>query len=156
MPVNRSYINGFAVSNPLLFQALSMLANQSDALERATGLVLGAPSAGSTAAPAPPPAQWLITASEGHFVIQITTPAGASAPVQHQIRSALNQSFNLQASVNLYTLGCGECTRDLVDPNETRYWQIRSRYQGSDWNAWAAYATSYGVVALNAGDLRTS
>lgn len=156
MPVNRSYINGFAVSNPPLFQALSTLANQSDALERATGVVLGAPAASSTAAPAPPPAQWLITAAEGHFVIQITTPANATATVQHQLRSALNQSFNLQASVNIYTLGYGECTRDIVDPNETRYWQLRSRYQGSSWNAWAAYATSYGVVALNAGDLRTA
>ncbi|TAN23905.1 MAG: hypothetical protein EPN33_03560 [Acidobacteria bacterium] len=155
MPINRSYINGFAVSNPLLFQALSTLANQSDALERATGVVLGAPSGGA-AAPAPPPAHWLITANQGHFVIQITTPANATAPVQHQIRSALNQSFNLQASVNIYTLGYGECTRDIVDPNETRYWQLRSRYQGSSWNAWAAYATSYGVVALNAGALRTS
>lgn len=156
MPVNRSYINGFAVSNPPLFQALSTLANQSDALERAAGVVLGGPAAGSAAAPAPPPAQWLITASEGHFVIQITPPAGATAPMQHQLRSALNQSFNLHASVNAYTLGLGECTRDIVDPNETRYWQIRSRYQGSDWNSWSAYATSYGVVALNAGDLRTS
>lgn len=156
MPVNRAYINGYATLDSDLYQALTALANQCDAIERAAGVVLGAPQ-GSQAALAPPPAaQWTITTAQGHYVIQIVNPAAAAAPIQHQIRSGLDQNFNANSDVATFTLGLGEATRDIVDPNETRYWQIRSRYQGSSWNPWASYATSYGVVSLNAGALRTS
>ncbi|MGH8115525.1 MAG: hypothetical protein ACREPS_10810, partial [Rhodanobacteraceae bacterium] len=105
---------------------------------------------------APSTAQWTIAVSQGHYVVQITNPASAAAPVQHQIRSSLDQNFNANSSMVTFTLGLGEATRDIVDPNESRYWQIRSRFQGSNWNSWASYATAYGVVALNAGALRTS
>ncbi|MGH9475436.1 MAG: hypothetical protein ACRD1C_03785 [Terriglobales bacterium] len=156
MPVNRAYITPYAISDVNLYQAFVALANQSDALELASGLVLGAPQGSQASAAAPPAASWTIAASQGHFVIQITNPPSATAPVQHQIRSALDQNFNANSSMAAFTLGLGETTRDIVDPNETRYWQIRSRYQGSSWNSWSSYATSYGVVGLNAGVLRTS
>ncbi|MGH9413014.1 MAG: hypothetical protein ACRD0Y_04665 [Terriglobales bacterium] len=156
MPVNRAYINGFLISSPALFQALSALANQSDALEQAAGVVLGTSGGSTASAPVPAAAQWVISASEGHFLIQITKSSAARAPIQHQLRSALDQSFNANSSLMICTLGFGETTRDIIDPNETRYWQLRSRYQGSGWNSWSTYATSYGVVALNAGALRTS
>lgn len=156
MPVNRAYINGFATSNAALYQALTALANQADALERTAGVTLGTPGGSQAATAAPAAAQWTITASQGHYVVQITNPAAATAAIQHQIRSALDENFNANSTMATFTLGLGEGTRDIVDPNETRYWQLRSRYQGSNWNSWRSYATTAGVVALNAGALRTS
>ena len=155
MPVDRSYIAQFAYdpAQTDLYQALTQLANFSDTLEQKAGIRVSA--TGSTA-PAPAASQWAIAAAAGHYLIQITPPAAATAPVQHQLRSALDQNFDANSSVFTYTLGLGENTLDLVDPNETRYWQMRSRYQGSGWNNWLSYATAAGVVALNAGALRTS
>lgn len=155
MPVNRAYINGFATANGPLYQALSALANQSDALEKAAGLVLGTSSGSQASSPAPAAAQWTITARNGHFLVQITNPASATAPVQHQVRSGLNQNFDANASVASYTLGFGQTTLDVIDPNEARFWQIQSRYQGSAWNGWSTYTGPSGAMALNAGALKT-
>lgn len=155
MPVDRSHINGFATGNSSLYQALTALANHADALEKAVGVqVTGGKS--SALLGAPPMASWTITAANGHFVVQITNPDSAAAAIQHQIRASVSSAFDAASGVATYTLGLGETTRDVVDPNASKYWQIRSRYQGSSWTGWRTYATASGVVALNAGPLKTS
>jgi len=155
MPVDRSYIQPFAQRDSGAFLALTALANHADALEAAVGVRVGA--TGSVARPpAPPAASWTITASQGHYVIEISAPDAATSPVQHQLRSATSELFDANSATSTYTLGLGEGTRDIVDPNFAKFWQIRSRYQGSAWNSWRSYTTAAGVAALNAGALRTS
>ncbi|HVA64313.1 MAG TPA: hypothetical protein VNF74_11360 [Terriglobales bacterium] len=155
MPVDRSYIAPYAATDSQAYQALTALANFSDALEKAAGVRVGGTAAAQ--APAPAQASWIIAAATGHYTIQITNPAAAgSVAVQHQVRSATNQQFDANSAVSTFTLGLGQTTLDVVDPNLAKYWQIRSRYQGSAWNNWLTYANASGVVALNAGVLRTS
>lgn len=159
MPVDRSYIQPLATDpdpgQRNLYQALTALANFGDTLEKAAGIrATGGSGAGQAGAPAAAAAA--ITAAQGHYVVQMTNPASAPAPVQHQLQAATSLHFDADSATNTYTLGLGQLSLDLVDPNETRYWRWRSRYQGSGWNAWRTYATASGVVALNAGALRTS
>jgi len=154
MPVNRAYISGYAVSDTQAYQALTALADFSDRLEQSMGVLVGTGTAATL--PAPPAAQLTIAASEGHYVVQITNPSSATAPVQHELRSSSDLNFNVNSSLATFTLGLGQTSLDVVDPNVPRYWQIRSRYQGSAWTGWRTYANSNGVQALNAGVLRTA
>jgi hypothetical protein len=163
MPVDRSYIMQFAYdpAQVNLFQALSSLANFSDGLEQAAGVTVGASSTSTQAqTPAPAQATWTIAAANGHYMISITNPTVSGQTtqplIQHTVRSALDQNFNANSSMNTYSLGFGQISIDVIDPNETRYWQIQSRYPGSNWNNWLTYSTSAGVVALNAGNLVTT
>ncbi len=158
MPVDRSYIAQFAYdpANNALFQALTQLANFSDALEQAAGVRVGA-GGGTAAAPAPAAASWTIAAAQGHFLIAIANPAAAgTTPLQHEIQSAASTLFDANSSVNDYVLGLGQATVDIIDPNTTLFWRLRSRTPGSVWNSWRLYADAGGVAALNAGALRTS
>lgn len=160
MPVSRGYIAAFAADpdSDDLFQALTDLANFSDALEQASGQPVNAGTGATT--PAPATASWTITAANGHFLVQITnpTPSGnaVQGPIQHQIASAVDQNWDANSQMTTYTLGVGEVTRDLVDPGVTKYWRLRSRYPGSAWNSWLTYSTTAGVVALSPGALKTS
>jgi hypothetical protein len=158
MPVDRSYIASFAYdpASLALFQALTQLANFSDALEAAAGVRVGA-GGGPSAAPAPAPASWTIAAAQGHFLVAITNPASAgSTPLQHEIQSAASTLFDANSAVSDYVLGLGQTTVDIINPNLTLYWRLRSRTPGSAWNSWLLYANASGVAALNAGALRTS
>lgn len=157
MPVSRAYITPYATSDSNLYQALVALANFSDGLETATGVRVG--QAGSTAqtqAPAPPQASWTITAAQGHYQISIANPASVTAPVQHQLQSASSTNFDADSSTTTFTLGLAQTTLDVVDPNLALYWRLRSRTSGGAWNNWLTYSGTSGVVALNAGALRTS
>lgn len=155
MPVSRAYIAPFAATNNSEFQAFTALANFCDALEQAIGVRIGAN--GSSSVPPPPPAQWTISAANGHYLVQITNPNGSSqAPIQHQIASSTDVNFDAQGSTTTYSLGVGETSRDIVDPGVTKYWRIQSRHPGSTWNGWRLYSTSTGVTALSSGALKTS
>lgn len=155
MPVSRAHIASYATTDTNQFQAFTDLANFVDSLEKAIGVRVG--STASTTAP-PAAVSWTITASEGHYLIQIGDPTGTGTqpPIQHQIASSTTADFEDAAAVNTYTLGVGETTRDFVDPGVTKYWRLQSRYPGSAWNGWRLYATSAGVVALATGALKTS
>lgn len=159
MPVDRSYIQPLATDpdpgQRNLYQALTALANFGDTLEKAAG-VSATGGSGAAQAAAPAQATAAITAAQGHYVVQMTNPQNAAAAIQHQLQSAISQNFDANSATNTFTLGLGALSLDMVDPNENRYWRWRSRYQGSAWNPWRAYATAAGIVALNAGVLRTS
>ncbi|HEY7855887.1 MAG TPA: hypothetical protein VIC32_05540 [Terriglobales bacterium] len=166
MPVSRAYIAPFASSNGSndgnQFQAFTDLANFVDALEAAIGIRLGSGARAS----APAAASWTITAANGHFLIQISSPTGSGARpaaqptmqpmVQHQIASSTSQTFDPSAGATTYTLGMGETTRDIVDPGVTKYWRLQSRLAGSAWNGWRMYTTSAGVVPVATGALKIS
>ncbi|MHB8734376.1 MAG: hypothetical protein ACYC6M_03640 [Terriglobales bacterium] len=145
-------------ADPALYRALNTLAQGMDALQAAQGVSLASGTPASGAAPAPPPAGWIVTAGNGHFNIQISNPAysGLAPALQHQVASAVNQNFDTNAATAVFTLGYGQTTLDVVDPGVTKYWRLRSRTLGSGWNAWQSYSTASGVTALASGALKTS
>lgn len=156
MPVSRANILPLAGPFTMQFQALMDLANFADSLEQAIGARVGAGAGVQTAAP--PASAWTITAENGHYRIELIPPSATSLlpPVQHQIACANDRNFDANSSSIIYTLGLGETSRDIVDPGTTRYWRLRSRFPGSDWNAWRLYTTADGVTALSSGALKTS
>jgi hypothetical protein len=154
MPVDTSYITPLA-SDPStvnLYQAFTTFAQFMNSLENAVGVNAGSKTSVQSAA-APKQASWKITAAgNGHFVIQITNPSG-TAPIQHQIASATDQSFDANSNSTMFTLGFGQTTLDIVDPHVTKYFRIQSRTAGSAWNSWLIYANASGVVSLASGAL---
>ncbi len=155
MPVNRAYIAPYAQTDQNLYQALVALANFSDSMEKAVGTTISPNSRTQAAAPALPGVA--ITAANGHMLIEVTNPATATAPVQHQLQSSANQKFDSTGSTQTYTLGLGQQTLDVIAPNQPLYWRFRSRYQGSGWTQWQLYSSGTGGVApVNAGPLKTS
>ena len=145
-------------ADPALYRALNTLAQALDGLQTAQGISLASAAAAAGAAPAPPAAGWTVTAGNGHFLVQIANPAyaGLAPALQHQVASAVNQTFDGNAATTVLTLGYGQTSLDVVDPGVTKYWRLRSRTLGSGWNAWQTYSTASGVTALASGVLKTS
>lgn len=156
MPVNREWIEPYAAERPDLYQALTSLADQSDAIEAAAGLLIPATGQAQAATPGPPQA-FSVTAASGHFAVAITPPANTPPPlIQYQLQSGLDQNWNSASGVATYTLGFGAQTLDVVDPGVTKYWRARWRSVGSAWSGWQTYSGSQGVVALSSGNLATT
>lgn len=158
MPVNRAFIEQFAYSEDQntidLFQALTQLANFSDALESATGVNLSPSSSSqSAAAAAPASGTWSVTGASGQFTVQLTPDPSVTAPVQYQIQSAVDQNFDANSSVQSFTLGFGQQTLTIVDPGSTKFFRMQCRTQGSGWSTWLMYADATGVTAVVAGSL---
>jgi hypothetical protein len=160
MPVDRAYISPLLTSaDPEvrnIGQAAQTLANQSDAIEKASGLSIqvgGKATAANAAVTAPPASSAKVTAGSGHFLVQIAAPGSNTPMVQHQLRSATDSGFG--QNVTIYTLGFGQLTLDVVDPGVTKYWALRSQLQGSTWNAWALISGPLSG-AFTSGALKTS
>lgn len=162
MAVSRIYIEKLRLSRDehmqTVYQALSSIADGIDQVHSAIGIQPVPGSGSGTAHPAPAPVQFSVTAGNGHFIVTVTNPtvSGIQVPLQHELQSAKDTNFNANSSVTTYTLGVNQLSLDVVDPGVTKYWRIRSRYQGSGWNQWQFYSNSSGIVSLSSGTLKTS
>lgn len=153
MPVDRQWIDGYAVDRPDLYQALTSLADASDAMESAAGLSLGTQA---QQAPVPAaPSQFAVTAANGHFVLTVSPPAPPPM-VQYEAQSAVDQNWGSGSQISDFLLGFGQGSLDVVDPGATKFWRLRWRAAGSAWSKWLTYSNSQGVVALSSGNLVTT
>lgn len=125
---------------------------------------------------APPPASFTVAPLDGKFIIAIANPqnvlpqsvailqarAGASvnglhAPILHNLQSATDLNFNAASGVTDY--GFTSATAyTFQDPNVTKFWRLRSSYDGQNWNQWQIFSnpSTCGPAGVYSGMLRTA
>lgn len=75
----------------------------------------------------------------------------------HEVESALSSTFDATAAVTSY--GVSEKLQYTIqDPNVTRVWRVRSRFEGSDFSDWKYFTdpATCGVVGVWSGLLRNT
>ena len=114
-------------------RALQKLQNWATGMELAIGVDPLAPT-GSRVRTAPPPlARLTVYGGSGRFVLSIDLPPDAIGPMLHEIKSS--DTVPLAASTDIVTFPINPATyTEILAPNITRYFQIRSRYYTSDFN----------------------
>lgn len=125
-------LEGASKGNPALRRVLQQVQDWMTGVEKQTGT---RPLAGavSTFKPNPPAlAKFTVTAVGSNFVIQITNPPGVIG-VLHQLIGAT--TIPIQASTNIIMSGPAPDLQVVIpNPATTRYWQLRSKFQNSDYN----------------------
>lgn len=137
-------------------------------LRNALLLIDGALSASTTTATAPA-SSFAVQGIDGKFLISITLPANirAVSPLQraiqsrvagaprglvHQLRSATDNIFDAAGGVTVYGPS-SQLQWEIQDPNQTKYWELRSSYDGVNWNDWQPLIdpTVCGIVPVWSG-----
>lgn len=124
----------------------------------------------------PPPANFTVTPLDGKYMIAIANPENIqpvsvqiaqaravgsvnalSRPIVHNLQSALDINFNAASGITDY--GISPVTAYTIqDPNVTKFWRLRSSYDGKNWNQWQIFSdpTVCGPEAVYSGMLRTA
>ena len=124
----------------------------------------------------PPPASFNVNGIDGKFITTITNPQSVVAQsvlaaklrfragmnlrnttILHNLQSATDLNFNHSSSLKDYGTSPQLMWTDQ-DPNLTRFFRLRSSYDGVTWNAWQVYssAETCGPVGVESGLLRTA
>jgi hypothetical protein len=124
----------------------------------------------------PPAATFTVLGLDGKFQITVTLPQNTPAPsvamrrlliaedqnsllapMVHQLQSATNVKFDATSATTTYDLGAN-LTFEVQDPNQTKFWRLRSSFDGQAWNAWQIFisAAVCGPVAVQSGFERST
>lgn len=127
-------IEAAADSNPALRRVLTRIESWATAMELETGVnPLAAPTGGRKRVAPPPSATMVVNGGNGRFTIVITNPPGVTGTLLHEIKSSL--TIPIISSNSIITYGpAPDVLGEVLVANETRFFQIRSRYQTSDFN----------------------
>lgn len=132
-----------------------------------------------TAAPAA--AAWSVSNKDGVFIIDIVPPQIAvpasivlhiqqvtqvgqpnptGAAIYYQLQSSTDTNWDTTGKVKTYGSDTGD-TRlhwEIRDPNQTKFWRFRSKYQNSNWSQWLTWSDPQfcGPVAVWSGLLRSA
>lgn len=124
----------------------------------------------------PPASTFSVLGLDGKFQLAVTLPQNTPAPsvfmyqqliagdqnallspIVHQAQSATNVNFDATSSVTTYDLGAN-LTFEVQDPNQTKFWRLRSSFDGQSWNPWQIFisAAVCGPVAVQSGFERST
>lgn len=81
----------------------------------------------------PPRMPFTVEAVPGGYIVDITLPKEIRGPVLHEIKSSLTLPFLASVSVNTEPLN--PSTKVFISGTQARYFQLRSRYLTSNFNA---------------------
>lgn len=174
----RRHLEGIRSGNiHSIYQAWQVLDQKLDFVNNKIGgarmdLVDG-PTAPAT--PPPTPVALSVTGIDGKFLIFLTNPqninpqsptimqlqleAGVNpnpGAIVHNLQSATNISFDLAANLTDYGVS-SQLAYEIQDPNTTKFFRVRSSFDGKNWNSWTIYssAVTCGPVGVWSGLLRT-
>lgn len=132
---------------------------------------------------APPvAASFEVDGVDGHYLITITNPQDVQpltvaqrqqfqrlpaaqqnsfgGTIFHQLQSSTDIAFDAAGSVTTYggDKGSPQLTYDITDPVTTKFWRMRSSYDGVNWNNWSYLIDPAvcGVVPVASGQLRST
>lgn len=79
------------------------------------------------------------------------------APMVHQAQSSTTTRFDAASATTTYDLG-SNLTFEVQDPNQTKFWRLRSSFDGQAWNDWQIFisAAVCGPVAVQSGFERST
>jgi hypothetical protein len=124
----------------------------------------------------PPASTFTVVGLDGKFQITVTLPQNTPAPsvamrrqliiedqnsllapMVHQVQSATSVKFDATSSTTTYDLGAN-LTFEVQDPNQTKFWRLRSSFDGQAWNDWQVFisAALCGPVAVQSGFERST
>lgn len=158
----RKDLHAAAGANGALYRLLEgAIANQ-EALGAKIGSTPGfadTPTSTVASVPKPPTVGINVTGIDGKFIIALTNPQTVVAltpavaqlrwqnginpgrfPLVHNLQSAKDLNFNNASDLVDYGIG-GQLAYEIQDPNVTRFWRVRSSYDGQTWNSWTVYST---------------
>jgi hypothetical protein len=128
-----------------------------------------------TPGPIPPPAQFAVQGIDGKFLVAIVNPqnvlaltpaiararalAGVNSgftPILHNLQSALDVNFDNNSSLVDYGIS-PQLAYEVQDPLVTRFFRLRSSFDGKNWNPWQIYSSpiTCGPVGVASGQLRS-
>lgn len=182
MSVFHDYINQLPGDSPEVFRRiLTDLGGIDDRLRQGlpwmdNGFV-DMPLTTSPTNPVTPPAStFTVLGLDGKFQITVTLPQNIPAPsvfmrrqliiedqnsllapIVHQVQSATSVKFDANSATTTYDLG-GALTKEVQDPNQTKFWRLRSSFDGQAWNDWQTFisAAVCGPVAVQSGFERST
>ena len=124
----------------------------------------------------PPQCPFEVDGIDGKFEITVTLPQNTQpattaifrqliaanqnsllSPMVHQAQSATNLLFDAAGNVTNYDLGAN-LTFEVQDPNQTKFWRLRSSFDGQNWNAWKIFtsAAACGPIGVQSGFQRST
>lgn len=124
----------------------------------------------------PPASTFAVLGVDGKFQATVTLPQNTPAPsvslrqqliaedqnsllapIVHQLQSATNVKFDATSAVTTYDLGAN-LSFEVQDPNQTKFWRLRSSFDGQAWNAWQIFisAATCGPVGVQSGFERST
>lgn len=158
------------------------LTNELDKLKTAVGGLPGSliddPASAVHQVATPSAATFQVVGIDGKFVTFITNPQVVNPPtaivarlrflrgginiqntaILHNLQSATDLNFNQSSNLKDYGTSTQLMWTDQ-DPNVTRFFRLRSSYDGKTWNAWQVYsndAVTCGPVGVWSGLLRSA
>lgn len=168
-----AFKNGDAATQAVAFAALCGVL---ETLQASTGVSDPAPASSPSKVAIPQPAQFNVVGIDGKFVIFVTNPqsilplsvsilqaqinAGSNStltPILHNLQSATTLNFDESSDFKDYGVSPQLVWTDQ-DPNITRFFRLRSSYDGENWNEWQFFASAEqcGPVGVWSGLLRTA
>ncbi|HEV7523010.1 MAG TPA: hypothetical protein VGP89_18050 [Candidatus Angelobacter sp.] len=124
----------------------------------------------------PPASTFTVLGLDGKFQITVTLPQNTQAPsvamrrqlivqdqnsllapMVHQLQSATSVKFDATSATTTYDLGAA-LAKEIQDPNQTKFWRLRSSFDGQAWNPWQIFisAAVCGPVAVQSGFERST
>lgn len=174
------YSDAFRSANPeLQHQAWKLLDRHVDDLYRKIGKIPLSHVDGASAAskaPPPPAASFAVSGQDGKFKVAIVNPqdvqplspailiaqarAGLNrqlTPILHNLQSSPDLNFDNNSGVTDYGIS-SQLAYEFQDPNVTKFFRLRSSFDGQNWNAWQIYSSplTCGPVGVQSGLLRTA
>jgi hypothetical protein len=157
------------------------LTNWQDKMEHAIGglpnRLVDDPAHAAHKVSVPPAATFQVVGIDGKFVTFISNPQNVVPPtakvaqqrflsginignagILHNLQSATDLNFNQSSSLKDYGTSPQLMWTDQ-DPNVTRFFRLRSSYDGKTWNAWQFYgndAVACGPIGVWSGVLRSA
>jgi hypothetical protein len=175
MSVLERYVRAFPGDQQ---RAMRELDEHLDALSAQIGQVptgvIDNPGAQVPTVDAPQPAVFSVVGIDGKFLIAITNPqdinpqsvtlmqlqiqAGVNAAnlsIVHELQSATDTNFNQDSGLIDYGVG-PQLAYEIQDPNVTKFWRLRSSFDGQTWNDWQIFssAATCGPVGVWSGLMR--
>lgn len=174
----RRHLNAASNKNSALYKILDELCKRMEAVGTKIGGIPGftdTPSSVTTNVAPPATVGIDVSGIDGKFLITLTNPQTVNPqsptiaslrwvngvnpgrfPIVHNLQSATDLNFNNASNLVDYGIS-GQLGYEIQDPNVTRFFRVRSSYDGQNWNNWTVYssAATCGPVGVWSGLLRT-
>lgn len=171
-------LNAAAGANGALYRLLLKAAEKMDAMEAKIGTISSFtdnPAQPATATIKPPKGIFSVIGVDGKFLITLCNPQSVVPstptiaqlrakvgintglfPILHNVQSATSLAFDNGSFLTDYGIS-SQLAYEIQDPNITRFFRLRSSYDGKTWNDWQVFSSpeTCGPTGVWSGLLRT-
>lgn len=177
----RRYATTYQKSQPDLYRALLLVDDEMSNVKAHIGIDLDfvdnpLQAVGAKSSGVPQGVQFGVIGVDGKYEVTIINPQSAvpqsvgvmlsrvlsnpnarKSTIVHNLQSATDTNFSNDSGVTDYGIS-SVLTYHFQDPNVTKFWRLRSSYDGTTWTGWQIYASvlTCGPVGVQSGALRST